>query len=69
MLKHELKKLSVSIGNTPLMEFEIDHFDKLIEDPTSLNIKKTMSIVYMLKTEIRVMQDTAGTIILTILKN
>ena len=63
-ISHNLKHLAISLGNPPLVDFEIEHLDKLIEDPTSLNIKKTMSIVYMLKTEIiRVMQDTAESII------
>lgn len=59
-----LKTVASYIGNPELASFDISQLSKLIEDPTSLNLKRTLSVTYLLKQEIkRVMQKTSGRII------
>ncbi|AJR28590.1 polymerase [Vesiculovirus radi] len=49
----ELKSLAVRFGNPKIALFRIDHIEKLLEDPTSLNISMGMSPANLLKTEIK----------------
>jgi mRNA capping enzyme len=57
----ELKKLACIVGNPKLLPFELKHFSKLIEDPTSLNLPRGLSAPNMIKDEIRksLLRDTS----------
>ncbi|AEG25349.1 polymerase [Vesiculovirus jurona] len=48
-----LKNLSIQFGNPKIAQFRPSHIDKLLEDPTSLNIAMGMSPTNLLKTEIK----------------
>ncbi|AEG25355.1 polymerase [Vesiculovirus perinet] len=48
-----IKRLAVSFGNPKIAIFRQSHIDKLLEDPTALNISVGMSPANMLKTEIK----------------
>ncbi|QVU40010.1 RNA-dependent RNA polymerase [Mejal virus] len=49
----ELKKLAIQFGNPKIASFRPSHIEKLLEDPTSLNIAMGMSPANLLKTEIK----------------
>ncbi|AMR98951.1 RNA-dependent RNA polymerase [Piry virus] len=49
----ELQRLSLKFGNPKIAVFRSSHIDKLLEDPTSLNIAMGMSPANLLKTEIK----------------
>uniref|UniRef100_Q8B0H5 RNA-directed RNA polymerase L n=1 Tax=Vesicular stomatitis Indiana virus (strain 85CLB South America) TaxID=434490 RepID=L_VSIVS len=48
-----LKEMSAVFGNPEIAKFRITHIDKLVEDPTSLNIAMGMSPANLLKTEVK----------------
>ncbi|AFH89680.1 RNA-dependent RNA polymerase [Vesiculovirus bogdanovac] len=51
--KKELRVLAARFGNPRIAVFRLEHVDKLLEDPTSLNISMGMSPANLLKTEIK----------------
>nr|QPP12221.1 polymerase [Vesicular stomatitis virus] len=48
-----LKKMAVMFGDPPIARFRIEHINKLLEDPTSLNISMGMSPANLLKSEVK----------------
>ncbi|ACB47443.1 L polymerase protein [Vesicular stomatitis Alagoas virus] len=48
-----LKEISSVFGNPDIAKFRLSHVDKLMEDPTSLNIAMGMSPANLLKTEVK----------------
>ena len=48
-----LKNLAKTAGNPDLADFNLDHLEKLFESPTSLNIVKNISVIFLLKQEIK----------------
>ncbi|AJR28458.1 polymerase [Vesiculovirus morreton] len=48
-----LKEISAVFGNPDIARFRLTHIDKLVEDPTSLNIAMGMSPANLLKTEVK----------------
>nr|UED36916.1 polymerase [Mediterranean bat virus] len=49
----ELKQLACNLGRPKIAMFRADHIDKLLEDPTSLNIAMGMSPTNLIKTKIK----------------
>ncbi|UOX72934.1 RNA-dependent RNA polymerase [Wufeng Myotis altarium vesiculovirus 1] len=49
----QLRKLAIEFGNPDIAVFRPDHVDKLLEDPTSLNIAMGMSPTNLIKTKIK----------------
>ncbi|CAH17548.1 large polymerase protein [Isfahan virus] len=50
---NRLKKLCTAFGNPKIAQFRYSHIEKLLEDPTSLNISMGMSAANLLKSEIK----------------
>lgn len=50
---NNLKQLAASVGNPKLLHYQLRHFSKLIEDPTSLNLPRGLSSVNLIKDEIK----------------
>ncbi|ACB47438.1 L polymerase protein [Cocal virus] len=48
-----LKEICIAFGNPDIAKFRLTHVDKLVEDPTSLNIAMGMSPANLLKTEVK----------------
>ncbi|ASM90779.1 polymerase [Holmes Jungle virus] len=48
-----LQNLCSIIGNPSLMEFQIEHLDKLIENPTSINLVRGISAANLIKNEVK----------------
>lgn len=48
-----VKSLATTAGNPELAEFNLEHMEKLFEAPTSLNIRKNISVTYLLEQEIK----------------
>ncbi|AEI52253.1 RNA-depedent RNA polymerase [Maraba virus] len=48
-----LKEICAVFGNPEIARFRLTHVDKLVEDPTSLNIAMGMSPANLLKTEVK----------------
>jgi hypothetical protein len=49
----DLCAIAINIGNPTLVKYRHQHFSKLIEDPTSLNLARGISATNMLKNEVR----------------
>ncbi|UAX43327.1 polymerase [Bangoran virus] len=47
------KNMFAVIGNPSLMEFSIEHLDKLIESPTSINLVRGISATNLIKNEVK----------------
>ncbi|AJR28341.1 polymerase [Inhangapi virus] len=48
-----IKELAITVGYPEIKSFEIEDLDKLIEDPTSLNIKHGINVANVIKEEIK----------------
>ncbi|AJR28317.1 polymerase [Parry Creek virus] len=48
-----LQNLCSVIGNPPLMNFQIEHLDKLIENPSSINLIRGISAANLIKNEVK----------------
>nr|ASM90790.1 polymerase [Ord River virus] len=48
-----LQNLCAVIGNPAIMDFQIEHLDKLIENPTSINLIRGISAANLIKNEVK----------------
>lgn len=49
----DVKKIARQVGTPHLLSYTAEHFNKLLEDPTSLNLPRGMSSLNLIKEEIR----------------
>nr|AMJ52373.1 large protein [Riverside virus 1] len=48
-----IQKLAIKFGNPKLMQYKTKHFEKLVEDPASLNLPRGLSAQNLIKEEIK----------------
>lgn len=49
----QMKQLAIKFGNPRLVKFTVKHFEKLLEDPMSLNLPRGLSAQSLIKEEIK----------------